>query len=289
MTAPAGTFSIPPGHVVVTTYGMLTQHTTQCLLDARSFTETQGARNIVWRMEPATLVERARNAAVRAALKHFRDTLPANDPNGWLLFIDGDTVFSHDSILAMLRTAYLDVPHADVVGGWVPLRGELALPTIDTGTGTWESWFPGSGALEVIRTGCAFLLIKRHVLEALADPWFRIRNSIRPLDFMLEVDNFARMKFDGRNPLRGLPGDPWEKLERCAKDDPSVAPENFAPTEVGEDSGFCDRVRAAGFRIFVNTDIACGHVDQIVRTAADHRKAIDARDKSQRALAGVTT
>lgn len=271
--------AIPSGHVVVTTYGSVTQQTAGCLLEARAFAERQGATNIAWRFEPATLVERARNAAARNALR---------EGAGWLLFVDGDTVMQPDSILRMLQSAYVATPHADVLGGWVPLRGELALPTIDTGTGTWESHYPGSGTLEVIRTGCAFLLIKRHVLEALADPWFRVRVPSRPLDFMLELDNFARIKFDGRNPFRGLPGDPWERLEKCARDDPSAAPENFVPVEVGEDSGFCDRVRAAGFRIFVDTNIECGHVDHVVLSAADHRKAMDAREKQQRLLCGVT-
>jgi hypothetical protein len=270
--------AIPTGHVVITTYGAITQQTAQCMLDARSFAERNGATGIGWRMEPGTLVERTRNAAARAALAGGA---------GWLLFCDGDTTFREDAILRMLHSAYVETPHADVLGGYVPLRGDIALPTIDTGTGTWESWYPGSGTVEVMRTGCAFLLIKRHVLEALRDPWFRVRVPARPLDFLLEVDNFARIKFDGRNPLREI-GNVWEQLEKCARDDPSSAPEQFTPVEVGEDSGFCDRVRAAGFRIFVNTDIECGHVDHRVLTAADHRRAMDDRDKVQRLYCGIT-
>ena len=89
------------------------------------------------------------------------------------------------------------MPHVDVLGAYCPLRGSLALPTIDTGTGTWESWYPGSGVIEAMRTGAAFLLCKRHVFEKLQDPWFRMRVPARPIDFMAEVDNWARMKFDG--------------------------------------------------------------------------------------------
>lgn len=279
MTAPATGFTVPNGHVCVTTFGHIKQETVQCLLDARSFSDRNGATNIAWRMEPATLVERARNAAVRNAIA---------DNAQWLLFIDGDTVFPQDAVLHALRTAYAEYPNADVVGGYVPLRGDLALPTIDSGTGTWESWYPNSGVVEVIRTGCAFLLIKRHVLDALRDPWFRLRVPSRPVDFMLEVDNFARIKFDGRNPLRDTPGDVWAKLEKCAREDPSAAPEQFTPIEVGEDSGFCDRVRAAGFHIFVDTNIACGHVDSRVLVGADHKKAMAERDRMQRLLAGIS-
>ena len=267
---------LPPGLFCITTYGSIRGETAHCMAEARSFSEARGLNNVKYVMESATLVERARNAAARQALR---------EGHQYLFFCDGDTTFPPDAILNMLHTAYVACPNAGVVGGYVPLRGDLALPTIDSGTGTWESWYPGSGVVEVIRTGCAFLLVKRAVLEALVDPWFRVRVPSRPIDFMLEVDNFARIKFDGRNPFVG---EAWDRLMRCAKDDPSIAPENFTPVEVGEDSGFCDRARAAGFSIVVNTDIACGHVDARILTAADHRRAMDERDRTQRLYAGVT-
>lgn len=247
-------------------------------MEARSFNEQQGLTNAVYPMIPGNLVDRARNDAARTL---FRENA------GFVVYIDGDTVFPPDALMAMVHTAYVLEPTADVVGGYVPLRGELALPTIDTGTGTWESWFPRSGVVDVIRTGGAFLLVKRHVFEALHDPWFCTRVPSRPIDFMAELDNFARIKFNGDNPLRGLAGEPWERLEKCARDDPSVAPGTFVPAEVGEDSNFCDRVRLAGFRIVVNTDIECGHVDHKVLTAVDHKRAIDERDRTQRLLVGV--
>ena len=53
--------------------------------------------------------------------------------------------FEPNAILALIQSAYGEVPQADAMGAWVPLRGELALPTIDCGSGTWESHFPGSG------------------------------------------------------------------------------------------------------------------------------------------------
>ena len=165
------------------------------------------------------------------------------------------------------------------------MRGELSLPTTDYGSGTWESSFPGAGVREVIRTGAAFLLVKRHVFEALEDPWFRMRVPKRPIDAMLEVDNFARCRLNGENPFRRLPE--WEQLEKAAKDDPSALPENFVPVEVGEDSGFADRMRAAGFRLFVHHDVACGHVDSVVRTWADHAKAMRESEKWPRLASGL--
>ena len=270
--------AVPAGQVTVTTFGYLTQQTVGCLLEGRSLCERNGATNIAWTMQPGSLVDRARNAAAREMLGRGA---------GWLLYIDGDTTFAPDAILAMLHTAFVAQPTADVVGGYVPLRGDLAIPTIDSGTGTWESWFPGSGIVNVMRTGGAFLLVKRHVFEALRDPWFCTRVPARPIDFMAELDNWAHIKFNGTNPLRGLAGEPWEKLEKCARDDPSVAPGTFVPGEVGEDSNFCDRARLAGFRLVVNTDIACGHVDHRVLSSADHKRAIEERERAQRLLCGV--
>jgi hypothetical protein len=278
MTAPQGQFSVPSGLIVITTYGQITQQTAACLLEARSHNDKQGLGNVEYQMIPGTLVEKARNEAVRTMLKKG---------HGWLLMIDGDTTFQPDAIIQLLTVAFAAMPHADVVGAWVPLRGELALPTIDTGTGTWESHYPGSGILEVMRTGGAFLLCKRRVFEGLKDPWFRMRVPARALDFMAEVDNFARIKFDGQNPFRGTPERFWERLEDCARQDPSVVAENFTPTEVGEDSGFCDRARNAGFRIMVQTDIACGHVDQQILTWANHKTGMDKLEQQQRYAVGL--
>lgn len=249
-------------------------------METRSHSEKQGLVNVQWLMIPGTLVEKARNDAVRNMLR---------DPNaGWLMFADGDMTWQPDALLRILGTAYGELPHADVVGGYCNLRGDLALPTIDSGTGTWESWFPESGTVEVMRTGAAFVLVKRRVFEGLKDPWYRVRVPARPIDFMAEVDNFARMKFDGANPFRGLLGREWERLEQCAMEDPSTTGD-FVPGEVGEDSGFCDRARNAGFRIFVNTDIVTGHVDTKVTDWTQHKKAIAEMEKNQRLVAGCTS
>jgi len=268
---------VPSGMVCVTTFGMITQQTTQCLLNARSFTEKQGLHNIQWLMIPGSLVEKARNEAVRQTLRAG---------HGWLLFIDGDCTFDENAILAVLQSAYGEVPTADAMGAWCPLRGELALPTIDSGSGTWESWYPGSGIVPVMRTGGAFLLVKRHVFEAIKDPWFRMRVPARPMDFMGELDNWLRIKFDGKNPFREQ-GDTWARAEKAAQDDPSIVVENFVPVEVGEDSGFCDRAKLAGFNLFVNTNIACGHVDAKVLTWGDHKKAMQDAEKWQRLASGL--
>jgi len=269
---------VPSGLVCVTTYGMITQQTTQCLLAARSFAEKQGLSNIEWMMIPGSLVEKARNEAVRQMLRKG---------HGWLLFIDGDCTFEEAAIVQLVQSAYGEMPAADAMGGWCPLRGDLALPTIDSGTGTWESWYPGSGIVSVMRTGGAFLLVKRHVFEALKDPWFRMRVPARAVDFLGETDNWLRIKFDGKNPFREADPECWDRAMKAATEDPSIVVENFVPVEVGEDSGFCDRAKLAGFHLFVNTNIACGHVDYKVLSWTDHKKAMDETAKWQRLASGM--
>lgn len=269
--------TVPSGLICVTTFGYITQQTVQSLLDARSFCEKQGLANLQWLMLPGALVEKARNEATRQCLKAG---------HGFLLFIDGDTVFPQEAVIQLITSAYGELPQADVMGAWVPLRGELALPTIDDGTGTWNSHYPGSGIIPVMRTGGAFLLVKRHVFEALKDPWFRMRVPARAIDMIAELDNWLRIKFDGQNPFRNY-GDYWAKAEKAATDDPSVVVENFVPVEVGEDSGFSDRVKLAGFNIFVNTNIACGHVDHVVLNWQKHKSAMDEAAKWQRLASGL--
>jgi hypothetical protein len=270
--------AIPAGIVAVTTFGSIRGETSQCLMELRSHCEAHGLRNVGWITVPGSLVEKARNDAVRSMLAAFQGNAQ------WICFIDGDMVFQPDALWkaptpttpagGLLYTAFVSHQWADVVGAYCTLKGELALPTTDTGTGTWESIYPGRGPVEVMRTGAAFLLCKRHVFERIPTPWFRLRVPARPLDFMAEVDNWARMKCDGANPFRNLPGQPWEKLERLASADPSAQPGTFVPAEVGEDSGFCDRVKNAGMRIVVDTDVEIGHLEtHVVNAETQKRKA----------------
>ena len=279
---PASTVQIPAGLVVVTTYGQIRGETAVDLMEMRSHSEKQGLTNVGWSMVPGTLVEKARNDAVRTMLGAFQGQAQ------WILMVDGDMRFAPDSLQKILVTAYGTTPWADVIGGYATLKGELALPTIDSGTGTWESVYPGRGPIEVMRTGAAFLLCKRHVFDRIPQPWFRLRVPARPLDFMAEVDNWARMKMNGANPFRNLPGKPWEKLEQMAEHDPSATPGSFVPAEVGEDSGFCDRVKNAGMRIVVDTNIEVGHLETHVVNAGTHKRKMQEMETQWLQAVGVT-
>ena len=191
--------------------------------------------------------------------------------------------FPPDAFVRLVYNAYALHPFYDVVGGLCHLRGGC-IPTVDTGTGTWESHFSGSGTLEVIRTGAAFLLVKRQVLEKMPPPWFALRFPQRRLDAFYEVDNFARTKLHGANPFRGPT---WDKLVALASADgesTSPHPPNY---EIGEDSGFCDKAKALGFRIAVDTDLEIAHIDTKLLNSAEHKKNMDEHRRQTRLLHGV--
>lgn len=268
--------AIPPGYVVNTTYGSLVMETVQSLMDMRSHMEKQGVHNIAWDFVPGMLVDMARNQAVARLL--------SNANLQWLCFIDGDCVFQPDALLRLLTFAYGQMPSADIVGAYNPLRTKPYLPTIDTGTGTWESHLPMSGPMQVMRTGSAFIVIKRHVFERLEGPWYGTRNMARPIDALADVDNFAHIKFDGTNPLAKYPE--WQALMKCAKDEGSTYKPRDPAAFTGEDSGLLDRAKLSGMSAWVHTDVVCGHVDRKVVTAMDHRNELKERDRNRRLLVG---
>lgn len=270
------TIQIPPGVVACTSWGSVVSETAFALLESRSFNEKQGLTNISYNLVAGALVDKARNDAVRQFLA---------SPAQWIMFLDMDMLWEPQALFDLLVTAYGSHPHLDVVGGYCNLRGGTGLPTMDTGTGTWESWFPGQGVVNVMRTGAAFLLAKRHVFERIPDPWFALRVPMRPLDAAAEVDNFCHTIFDGENPFRRLPGNPWERmLDAMVRHPSNQSP--WVAGEVGEDSSFCDRVKAAGMLIGVQTDIVVRHLVRSPQGPDFHKEAMDKRDREVRLLTG---
>lgn len=267
---------IPPGIVAATSWGLIVAETAFALMESRSFNDKNGLVNVQYTLMHGALIDKARNDACRNLLK---------TQGQWILFMDMDMHWEPDAILKLLLTAYGSHPQYDVLGGYANLRSGIGLPTMDTGTGTWESWFPGQGVVEVMRTGAAFLLIKRHVLERIPDPWFALRVPMKPLDAAAEVDNFCHTIFDGANPYRNLPGRPWETmLEAMVKHSSNQSP--WVAGEVGEDSSFCDRVKAAGMRIGVQTDIVVKHLVRSAQGPDYHQEQMDKRARELPLLAG---
>jgi hypothetical protein len=272
---------IPQGIIAVTTYGDLTVETTQSLMQVQERLHALGLNNVSIRFVVSTLVDKARNEAVQHML--------ADANNGWLWFLDADMRFDGKLVDLMLSTAFKDCAWADIVGAYCQLRGEPFLPTIDTGTGTWEAQPSNQGPLEVIRTGSACVLIKRKVFETLTYPWYGVRSSGRPIDALLEVNNYARIKFDGAFPFAGAK---WDQLVQCAREEAAEQHVKKLPTHatyntVGEDSSLCDKAKGAGFRIVVQTNAVVGHVTRKIIMPADHVEAMEKIWKSERQAAGM--
>jgi len=276
MTEPTD-IQVPPGTIAVTTHGSVKAETADNLINLLRRAERLGLRSLDHGFIFNSLVDKARNEACRQMLAHKRGTPEQKE---WIWFIDGDMIFEPTLLDHMLKAAFNDCPWADVIGGYCQLRHHPFLPTIDLGSGTWESIDPNQGPLEVIRTGAACLLVKRKVLERMADPWFETRTQPKPLEILTEMDNYARCKFDGRNPFAAHKE--WDQLLRCAVDERGAGDKS-----VGEDSCFADKARALGFRICVQTDAVMGHLTSKAVVYEDHRQALKDGQRKQRHLVGV--
>jgi glycosyltransferase involved in cell wall biosynthesis len=270
--------------VCITTHGTIQAETAEAFAEMRALAVAEGLKNVVWRFVHGGLVDKARNEAARNLLAHQ----PRLE---WILFLDGDMLFEPQLVKQMLLTAYNEADWASIVGGYCQLRGTPNLPTIDTGTGTWEPIEAATGLYEAIRTGAACMLVKRIVFETLNFPWFGIRIVPRPLDALLEVDNYARCKLDGKNPF--FEHEDWSKLLVAARQDAynqrSVTDgvPGWEYHTVGEDSGLSDRAKAAGFRIVVNSNVIVGHVDKKVIRPEDLTKGMQEMRREMALAAGV--
>lgn len=267
--------AIPHGTIYITTHGSVRAEMAQSLVLLQHKMITTGVTNVGIQFVHGALVDKARNDCVRQLLASKME---------WLWMIDGDMQFDADIIEPMFIAAFADDTW-DIVGGYCQLRGPPYLPTIDTGSGYWESHLPNSGIKEVIRTGGACMLVKRRVFEKMATPWFGVRTAGRPLDVLADFDNYCRMKFDGRNPFRDCPE--WDLIEKCAVDEKRPVANADESNSVGEDSGFCDRAKALGFRIAVQTHAVMGHVDKKVILPVDHVRAMAEQKAVNDALSGV--
>lgn len=276
------TDQIPPGLVAMTSNGVVQLETVESISALRARAAALGLKQVDFTFIYGALVDKSRNEACRQLL--------ADPQKQWLWFFDADMTFDPTVLDIILTCAFEECPWADIVGGYCNLKGYPYLPTIDRGSGMWESTDAGVGPLEVIRTGAACLLIKRHVLERMTYPWFSIRPAPKALDAIAEVDGYARQRFDGRNPFSDLPQ--WEQLLQCAREDAlrtNGAAQHAADTfaVVGEDSSFCDKAKALGLRIIVQTNAVCGHIDKKILGPEDHMKAVREGRERQRYAVGV--
>ena len=261
--------------------GSVDDYYAQAFSDLRSWNDRNGFHNVEYRQVEATLVEPGRDSILAHALNPTGDG--KDPPYDFSLQIDADAApIPPDGLARILYSAYVAVPDSDVVGGYCQLKHPPNLPTIDTGTGTWEPIFPGEGLLPVMRTGGHFILVKTGITSRFGPPWFKTRRTMRPIDALTEVDNYARIKLDGENPLRD--DESWGKLEEAAqKEGGGII------STAGEDSGFCDSVKAIGGMIYVDTNLVIGHVTKKIITPNDLRENMQKRAEIFDRMVGIYT
>lgn len=239
--------------------------------EMRAWCVGNGFNSVEWRHFPAQLVEAGRDAVCTHALQNGYD---------YVLMIDADAVFGPETLKHLLETAFITHPDASAVSAYAQLRHPPYLPVIDTGTGTWEVHYPGEGVLPCIRVGGHCILVKTAALRLFGPPWFRTRQSLRPVDAFREVDNYARIELHGENPFAELPE--WNTLMEKTKSE-----HGGVSSAVGEDSGFCDALLAAGGRLYCNTNVATGHVTKKVLSARDLRDEMRKIQRIPRLAVGV--
>ena len=243
--------------------GLVTSETQDSLLKLALHNASTGFTNIEYLTFQAQLVEAGRDAVLEHMLRNRYD---------FALMFDGDALFPPDALVKLLQTAFITHGDSDAVGAYAQLKGSF-LPTIDTGSGTWEPHFPGEGVLPAIRTGGHFLLVKPSAVQCMGpSPWFRTRRTLRPVDALREVDNFARVTLAGSNPFVQL--SEWTRLMDAAAKDATAG-----EGHVGEDSGFCDRLLASGGKLYVDTNVVTGHLSKQVITPEDLKKMLRERDR----------
>lgn len=109
--------------------------------------------------------EPSRNLLARRALDEGAD---------WLLFLDDDHVFGPDLLLRLLDR------RVDLVGALYLRRGRPFTPIAYSSRLPDDRWEPldlggRSGLVPVAAVGTGGMLVRREVLEAVAEPWFERR------------------------------------------------------------------------------------------------------------------
>ena len=156
-----------------------------------------------------------------------RNECVQNMQGEWIVFVDDDMTFQPDAVSRLVATAYEN--DLDMVGGLCFQRGEPHQPTLymrerpDGGNYLFLEDWEKDAVVEVDATGMAFVLIRRRVFE-------RIAGEFPPL----------AQRLSGRPPSYFR----WDE------------------SGYGEDLAFCQLVKKAGMRIFVDTSVAVGHIGE---------------------------
>ena len=215
-----------------------------------------------------------RDLGVRSALESDAE---------YLLQIDSDTVIASNAYNSILRMIERDV---DIVSGvYVGKQGDFVpiAAHYQGHAGRYKTVedIPLDGSLvEVDAVGGGFLLVKTDVFRNLTPPYFhwltgypdlpdtpfslrgcRNEESLRKIKSAAgQVDAWLR-----DNPDKGLVDVPIATL----RDFLIYAPNALPGVQHGEDYGFCQKAKAAGYKIWLDSSVLLGHIGSYIYTVRD--------------------
>lgn len=225
----------------------------QCLINLLLKTEIIGQVDF---LPGDSLVNRARNNLTGRFLEGFSATDDKGQPvtilHDWLLFIDTDLIFNPDSVIQLYEAAKKRGP--GIYCGTYPikqLKPKIVFNNLPGHVPDAEGW------VRVREAGTGFMLIHREVFEKMREQY---RDEI---EFIADTGTTEIKKG-------------WDFFTVGVRMDNDLQRKRF----LSEDWYFCQRWRAMGGEIWMQTRVQCGHIGnytypgdpKAVMEAAEHYK-----------------
>lgn len=182
----------------------------------------------------------------------------------YALLMDDDMVPPPDALIKMLDW------DKDIIAGGATVRTDPAMPNFRVYDETartyrtaaeWhdqDSRFMGEGLVEVGGVGAAFMLVKRHVFDAVGEYTMACTYPRKYLGMSAEVADHIEV------------GNRKRAVETFDKGWFEFLKQPDGDGEYGEDLSFCFKARECGFSVFVDTSIKVGHMGAYSYTLDDY-------------------
>ncbi len=266
---------------------------TQCRCgDHKPWECTRGKHDVLWLPQVgSSIIHWARDNMVALAL-YADDGRPQRPPSEYFLLMDDDMLVETHHLKRLL------LHKKDIVGGICTVRRDPPVPTLrywDATTGCFNEpveWdWDAQKLIEVDACGAAFLLVRRRVLERMAEAYLdcmfeREWDARRGYPLELVSAYWDRRAAARRKRFDDAGANGWRKKD-CwwfgfIKGDDIH--EN-THGELGEDISFCWRARKLGYRIFVDPQVLPGHLGYYGYSCADYRDYVERRKAEGKIIA----
>ena len=190
---------------------------------------------------------------VRSSVVHWgRNQLLVNlrkrkQPTDYVLLIDDDMTPPEDALIKLLKH---DV---DIAAGACTVRRDPPTPNFRIWNSTIFNFvtlfdWPLGSTIEVAGVGCAFILIKTAVLDAVGEYYLSCRYEREQFGMSAET---AKLLEAGRRKHAEETGNEWWF---------QFLPHPWGDGEFGEDLSFCFKARECGYKVWVDTSVTPGHI-----------------------------